>query len=174
MFPSSPIHWVARYLNMVEADTSTCCFSRGDAREGPRSLLLLLSGCMGGSLWRAHVPKPGCCPGAAGCSHSAAYPGAILGHPFFAPALYPGDKDWRKHKMPYVSHCVGPCGAVNQLSSCHLALVCLLQGPEVMAYVVWLMSTLHLTDRPACCGPVGSGVAWLSSPGVSAEPGPMV
>lgn len=83
-----------------------------------------------GSLWGARAPRPGCCPGAAGCSHQAAYAGAILGHPFLAPVLYPVGKERWRRETPLLSLCVGPCGAVNQLFCCHLAQVCLLQGPE--------------------------------------------
>lgn len=83
-----------------------------------------------GSLWGARAPRPGCCPAAAGCRHQAANAAAILGHPFLAPVLYPVDKERWRRETPLLSLCVGPCGAVNRLFCCHLAQVCLLQGPE--------------------------------------------
>lgn len=107
-----------------------------------------------GSPWGSCAPKPDCCLGAAG----SAYDGEILEHPFLAPTLYPVDREQRRQKMPLLSLCVGPCGAVNQLFCCHLAQVCLLQGPDNTWYGLRMPCTL-------CTGLCAVASLGLVSPG---------
>lgn len=64
------------------------------------------------------------------------------------------------------SLCVGPCGAVNQLCCCHLAWVCLLQGPESMWYDLQVPCTSHTgLHAVALLGLVSPGFTLAMVPG---------
>lgn len=129
-FPSCPVQRVAWCLSTAEGTRQPAAFPAAMPGKGPGVSASGKWSVRVGSLWGARAPRPGRCPGAAGCGHQAAYAGAILGHPFLAPVLCPVDKERWRRAAPLLSPCVGPCGAVNQPFCCHLAQVCLLEGPE--------------------------------------------